>query len=50
MQIPSTYTNTWRKTNNILDNDAIEAPAGLEERDPPKKGTSDVSQPSISFL
>ena len=32
MEIPSTYMDTWRKTNNIPDSDAIEAPAEHKER------------------
>ena len=41
IKIPSTQTNSWRKTNNIPDSDAIEAPAEFEGRDSRKRGTSD---------
>ena len=41
--IPSTYTDTWRKINNVPDSDAIEVPSGRESR---KRGSSDVSQAS----
>jgi hypothetical protein len=46
IEIPSTYTDTWRKINNVPDSDIIEAPAGFEGRDSRKRGSSDVSQAS----
>lgn len=48
MEIPSAYTDTWRKTNNVPDSDAIEAPDGLEEQDSRKRGISDASQTSMA--
>ena len=46
MEIPSTHTDTWRKTNNIPDSDAIGAPAEPGEKDSRKRGAYDVSQAS----
>ena len=44
MEIPSIYTDTRRKTNNIPNSDAIEAPADFEGKYSRKRGMSDVSQ------
>ena len=50
IEIPSTYTYSWRKTNNVPDSDAIEVPlaAGfrVDGRDSRKRGSSDVSEAS----
>lgn len=49
MEIPSMYTNTWRRANDILDSDAIiEATAEFEERESRKRGASDVSESQAS--
>jgi hypothetical protein len=52
MEIPTTYTDAWRETNNVPDSDAIEAPPAAElegpGRDSRKRGTSDVSQASTA--
>ena len=39
IEIPSTYTDTWRKINNVPDSDAIEAPAEFEGRESRKRGS-----------
>ena len=53
MEIPSAYTDTWRKTNDIPESDAIEAPLAAEHeeresRESHKRGASEVSQASTS--
>ena len=49
MEILSTYTDTYRKANDIPDSDArltgIEALKEIEGRDSRKRGACDVSEP-----